>query len=69
MELYAKIWFLLLRDEFEAMAASLLARIEPTIQKCLSESGVAVDQLDAVEIVGGSTRVPAVKQIIEKVCN
>jgi molecular chaperone DnaK (HSP70) len=50
------------------MAAPLLARIEPTIMKCLSESGVTVDQLDAVEIVGGSTRVPAVKQIIEKVC-
>lgn len=55
------------RPEFEEMAASLLERVEGVLQSCLKESGLAVEGIHSVELVGGSSRVPAIKQLIERV--
>ncbi|XP_039264715.1 heat shock 70 kDa protein 4-like [Styela clava] len=55
------------REQFEEMSASLLARVEPTLQKVLVDSGLKKDDIYAIEVVGGSTRIPAVKSVIQKV--
>lgn len=55
------------REQFQEMCASLFERVEPTLQKVLADSGVKKEDIYAVEVVGGSTRIPAVKSVIQKV--
>lgn len=49
------------REDFERISAHLLDRVDVPLAKALKESGLTVDQIDSVEVVGGSTRVPAIK--------
>jgi len=55
------------RAEFEELAKPLLDRIGNTLENLLKEAKVTPDDLESVEIVGGSTRIPAVKQIVQDV--
>lgn len=55
------------RAAMEEMGAHLLKRVEQTLQQCLSDSNLKLDDIASVEVVGGSTRIPAIKHIIEKV--
>ncbi|CAL4091419.1 unnamed protein product [Meganyctiphanes norvegica] len=55
------------RAMLEERMESMLVRVEATMQQCLSDSGLKVDDIYSVEIVGGSSRVPAFKRLIEKV--
>ncbi|CAN8032264.1 unnamed protein product [Ixodes persulcatus] len=55
------------RETFEAMSAELLARAERTMAKALTEAGLRPTDVESVELVGGGTRVPAVKQLVRKV--
>nr|AKB96224.1 heat shock protein [Cherax destructor] len=57
------------RATMEEMAAPLLKRVESTLQHCLQDSSLKLDDISSVEIVGGSTRIPAIKLLIEKVFN
>ncbi|KAI6037550.1 heat shock protein 70 family [Pisolithus marmoratus] len=59
----------LTRDEYEALIAHLLERIQAPIQEALAESGLSIDQLDSVELVGGTTRIPAVRAHIQAALN
>lgn len=52
------------REAFESLAQPLLAKVQACLNKALASAGIDVDHIDAVEVVGGSTRIPAVKQII-----
>eukprot|EP01104_Vermistella_antarctica_P012442 TRINITY_DN35_c0_g2_i1.p1 TRINITY_DN35_c0_g2~~TRINITY_DN35_c0_g2_i1.p1 ORF type:complete len:873 (-),score=354.80 TRINITY_DN35_c0_g2_i1:275-2893(-) len=49
------------RAKLEELSTSLLERIDAPIQQALTHAGYTVDQIDAVEIVGGVHRMPAVK--------
>ena len=54
------------RAKFEQLADSLIqATIEPC-RKALSDAGLKASDIDEVLLVGGSTRIPAVQQIVEK---
>jgi len=53
------------RAEFEELAQELISRVEAPLQKALEEAGLTVEEIDAVEIVGGSTRIPALKERIQ----
>lgn len=55
------------RATLEEMSAGLLQRVETALQQCLSDSGLKLDDIASVEIVGGSTRIPAIKNLIEKI--
>ena len=56
----------LTRAKFEQLSDSLIqATIEPC-RKALSDAGLTASDIDEVLLVGGSTRIPAVQQIVEK---
>ena len=56
----------LTRAKFEQLCDSLIqATIEPC-RKALRDAGMQTSDIDEVLLVGGSTRIPAVQQIVEK---
>ncbi|XP_068149135.1 heat shock 70 kDa protein 4 isoform X2 [Drosophila tropicalis] len=57
------------RSQMEELCAPVLQRVEQTFKRLLDESKLQLDDIHSVEIVGGSTRIPAVKQLIEQVFN
>nr|XP_061792694.1 heat shock 70 kDa protein 4-like isoform X2 [Nerophis lumbriciformis] len=54
------------RGQFEEMSADLLSRVEPPLHSLLEQSKLKKDDIYAVEIVGGASRIPAVKERISK---
>ncbi|KAI6323772.1 Heat shock protein hsp88 [Pyricularia oryzae] len=50
------------RQEFEAMIEPILPRVEEVLQQALAEAKLTVDDIDVVELVGGGSRVPAIKE-------
>lgn len=54
----------LTRAKFEQMVSDLLERSKEPCKKALSDAGLNADQIDEVILVGGSTRIPAVQQIV-----
>jgi heat shock protein 4 len=57
------------RDDFQKMAEPLFARIKKCMTSLLTDAKLKTEDIDLIEIVGGSTRVPMVKQIIKEVFN
>ncbi|THH26841.1 hypothetical protein EUX98_g7348 [Antrodiella citrinella] len=55
----------LTREEYEELIAPVLARIEAPIKQALADSGLTLDEIDAIELVGGCTRIPAVRAKIQ----
>lgn len=55
------------RSQMEELCAGLLQRIETTMKKLLKDSNLALEDIHSVEIVGGSSRVPAIKHLIEQI--
>ena len=56
----------LTRAKFENLTDSLIqATIEPC-RKALSDAGLKTSDIDEVILVGGSTRIPAIQQVVEK---
>uniref|UniRef100_A0A672MPN4 Heat shock 70 kDa protein 4-like n=1 Tax=Sinocyclocheilus grahami TaxID=75366 RepID=A0A672MPN4_SINGR len=54
------------RYAFEEMCADVLARVEPPLRSLLEQAHLKKDDIHAVEIVGGSSRMPAIKERINK---
>jgi molecular chaperone DnaK len=55
----------LTRAKFEQMVQDLLDRSKEPCRKALADAGISADQIDEVILVGGSTRIPAVQQIVK----
>merc|ERR1719322_587678 len=55
------------RAKFEELIAGHLADIEKVMVDVMTASKLKPDEIYSVEIVGGSTRIPAIKAIIERV--
>lgn len=55
------------RNQMEELCAPVFQRVEATFKKLLSESKLTLEDIHSVEVVGGSTRIPAIKQLIEQV--
>jgi heat shock protein 4 len=52
------------REAFEGLISDLLDRFNKPLEQALAAAGLSIDQVDAVELVGGSTRIPAIKERI-----
>ncbi|KAG2365390.1 heat shock protein 70 family [Suillus spraguei] len=55
----------LTRDTYEGLISGVLDRIAVPLQQALAESGVSIEEIDTVELVGGTTRIPAVRARIQ----
>ncbi|XP_053684159.1 heat shock 70 kDa protein 4 isoform X1 [Sabethes cyaneus] len=55
------------RAIMEELCAGVLQRIEATMRKLLKDSNLPLEDIHSVEIVGGSTRIPAIKHLIEQI--
>ena len=53
------------RQEFEAMVEPLLTRVNATLEQALAESKLSKEDIDVIEVVGGGSRVPAIKERIQ----
>lgn len=52
------------REEFEALSIDLFDRFSQLLQELLHGAPFTVNDIDAVEVVGGSCRIPRVKSVI-----
>lgn len=54
------------RAQFEELCADLLQRVEGPLRSLMEQTDLKVEDVSAVEIVGGATRIPAVKERITR---
>ncbi len=54
------------RSKFEQLADNLFARCLKPCEQALKDAGLSASQIDEVILVGGSTRIPKVQEIVEK---
>jgi molecular chaperone DnaK len=55
----------LTRAKFEQLADSLIRRTLEPCKKAMSDAGMSNSDIDEVILVGGSTRIPAIQQVVE----
>merc|ERR1711874_539466 len=55
------------RATFEELVAPFMDNIEKALKDCLETSKLKVEDIYSVEIIGGSSRIPKIKSMIEKV--
>ncbi|KAG8837972.1 adenyl-nucleotide exchange factor sse1 [Serendipita sp. 400] len=53
------------REALEGLIAPVLERVTAPIQKALEDAQLTPAQIDSIELVGGTSRVPAIKQRIQ----
>ena len=56
----------LTRAKFEQLCDDLIQRTIEPCRKAVADAGLKVSDIDEVLLVGGSTRIPAIQQIVEK---
>jgi len=54
----------LTREEFEIECADLFRRLRHPLERALRDSEISPNELDAIVLVGGATRMPAIRQMI-----
>jgi len=54
------------RSEFQRITADLLERTKVPFQNVLRDAGIPLDKIDHVVLVGGSTRMPAVSDLVKE---
>jgi molecular chaperone DnaK len=52
------------RAKFEQLVGDLIRRTIPPMEKALQDAGLKADRVDEVILVGGSTRIPMVQQVV-----
>jgi len=54
------------RAEFQKITSDLLDRTKAPFQNVIKDAGISVDKIDHVVLVGGSTRMPAVADLVKE---
>jgi molecular chaperone DnaK len=57
----------LTRAKFEQLSGALMQRLSSPVQQALSDAGLTKDQINEVVLVGGSTRMPMVQDMVRSV--
>ncbi|KAM3067445.1 adenyl-nucleotide exchange factor sse1 [Clarireedia jacksonii] len=57
---------MLKREELEALVEPLLSRAHVPLEQALADAKLKVEDIDVIELVGGCTRVPALKERIQQ---
>jgi heat shock protein 4 len=52
------------REQFEELASHVLEKVEVPLKTALASAGIPKESVDAIEIIGGSSRVPLLKEKI-----
>ena len=55
------------RAKFNELINDLVEQTRTLMQKCLSDAGLSASQVDKVILVGGSSRIPLVQDVVKKV--
>ncbi len=58
--------YTLSRAEFEKITDDLLQRCKKPVETALKDAGLKIGEVDEVILVGGSTRMPAVQELVKK---
>ena len=58
--------YTLTRAEFESITKDLLDRCRKPVEQALRDAGMSQGEIDEVILVGGSTRMPAVQELVER---
>ena len=56
----------LTRAKFEDLSRDLLNRCKTPVENAIKDAGITKDDIDEVVLVGGSTRIPAVQQLVKE---
>ena len=57
---------LLTREKLEELVGDLVERTRPIVQRALDDAKLTVKQIDQVLLVGGSTRIPKVQELVKE---
>ncbi len=55
------------REQFETLIAPVIARTAAPAKQAIKDAGIAPEAIDEVVLVGGSTRIPAVRKLVDEV--
>jgi molecular chaperone DnaK len=55
----------LTRSKFEQLVDAILQRLRPPVEKAIQDAGLDAKKIDEVVLVGGSTRIPKVQEIVK----
>jgi molecular chaperone DnaK len=53
------------RAKFEDLISGIIERLKIPTEKAIKESGISIDKIDKVILVGGSTRIPQVQKLVK----
>jgi molecular chaperone DnaK len=56
----------LTRAQFEGLCADLIDRLRAPVKRALTDAGLSASEIDEVVLVGGSSRIPAVQELVRK---
>ena len=59
----------LTREDFEKLCENLIARCRIPVEKALSDARLEKSDINEVVLVGGSTRIPAIQNLVESLTN
>jgi Fe-S protein assembly chaperone HscA len=57
------------RAQFDKLASGVIARTAGPVRQAMKDAGVKPEQIDEVVLVGGSTRIPAVRALVDELFN
>ena len=55
------------RAQFEQLIAPVIARTAAPAKQALKDAGITPEQIDEVVLVGGSTRIPSVRKLVDEI--
>jgi len=55
----------LTRSKFEQLADPILSRLMPPVEQAIKDAGITAKDIDEVVLVGGSTRIPKVQELVK----